>query len=79
MVSVIDHQQPKEFQQLLIFWVNEVRRLLPAVIFQLGISTQRKKVTGENTGVTMLSEGDQRLFATHSYTCVYKLLQISNF
>lgn len=41
--SVID-SQPKNLQQLLVVWVDEVSRRLAAVILQLRVSTQREKV-----------------------------------
>lgn len=45
--SVIDGQ-PKELQQLLAVFVDEVDRLLPAVILQHRVGTQGEKVAGGN-------------------------------
>ena len=48
MFSVTD-SQPEELQQLLVVWLNEVRWLLPALVLQLRVSTQREKVAERNT------------------------------
>lgn len=59
MVSIID-SQPEELQQLLVVRLDEVGRLLPAVVLQLGIGTQREKVAVRNK-VTLLTKTDQTL------------------
>ncbi len=46
--SVID-SQPEELQQLLVVRLNEVSRLLPAVVLQLRVGSQREEVAGRNT------------------------------
>lgn len=48
MFSVVDGQ-PEELQQLPVVQVDEVRRFLPAVVFQLGVGAQLEKVAGRNT------------------------------
>lgn len=48
MFSVVV-SQAEELQQLLVLLVDEVSRLLPAVVLQLGVSTQREEVAGGNT------------------------------
>lgn len=54
-VSIIGCQ-PEELQQLLVVRVNEVGRLLPAVVLQLRVGPQWEEVAGRKHNVTLLSK-----------------------
>lgn len=48
--SVIDGQA-EELRQLLVLLVDEISWLLPTVVLQLGVSTQREEVPGRDNTV----------------------------
>lgn len=55
--SVVD-RQPKEPQQLLVLRLNEVSRLLAALILQLGVGAQRQQVAEGKPDTLQVSEGE---------------------